>query len=84
MLWFNTPLFTFAFGALFIDQFLIYQFAKSKILSKKLFQKMNDHKAPKEDTPQNSKKSKQMLFAAGLLILWLLVYLAIHYKILKN
>jgi hypothetical protein len=45
---------------------------------------MNDHKGDKENIPQNPNKSKQMFFAVALLMLWLLVYLAIHYKILKD
>jgi hypothetical protein len=45
---------------------------------------MNGQKGTKEDTSKNRNKSKQVFFTVALLILWLLVYLAIHYKILKS
>ena len=37
-----------------------------------------------ENTPQNPNKSKQIFFAVALLILWVLIYLAAHYHILKD
>jgi len=45
---------------------------------------MNDKKGNEEDAPHQPQKSKQIFFAAALLILWLLIYLAVHYHILKD
>lgn len=59
---------------------MIYKLEKFKITDTI----MNGQKGTNEDTGKNRNKSKQVFFTVALLILWLLVYLAIHYKILKN
>jgi hypothetical protein len=38
----------------------------------------------KEEIPRKPNGSRQTFFAIALLALWLLIYLAVHYHILKN
>lgn len=46
--------------------------------------KQNESGDSKNDSSSKTRKANQVFYAVALLLLWLVIYLAMHYKLLKS